>query len=139
MELLFVYGTLLPWADGALGAVERANLRAQARDLGRATTRGQLVDLGGYPGLVQGTDPGVGPSLVHGLLYDLTADPVATLTWLDAYEGVTGAPDDQYERCVRSVRCADGTNHEAWVYVCRQAVDATAVMASGRWTVEPLP
>jgi gamma-glutamylcyclotransferase (GGCT)/AIG2-like uncharacterized protein YtfP len=127
LALLFVYGTLLPWAPGALGAVERADLRAQARDLGRATTHGHLVDLGGYPGLVDGV------GLVHGLLYDLIANPSATLTWLDAYEGVTGALDDEYARCVRCVTCADGISIDAWVYMYRHAIEPTCVRPSGRW------
>jgi gamma-glutamylcyclotransferase (GGCT)/AIG2-like uncharacterized protein YtfP len=120
LALLFVYGTLLPWAPSALGAVER--------DLGRATTRGQLVDLGGYPGLIEGT------GLVHGLLYDLIAEPCATLTWLDVYEGISGTPSDEYARLSRTVSCADGTNVDAWVYMYRHAVDPASVMPSGRWT-----
>ena len=76
---LFVYGTLLPQSNGALGISQRLRLRSEGTFLGNAQTDGVLLDLGGYPGLIDGS------TLVHGGIYRLRS-PEASLPWLDAYE-----------------------------------------------------
>ena len=81
---LFVYGTLMSTATGALGRDMRLRLRREARLLGAATMPGRLYDLGRYPGLVAATETA---DVVHGEVLALV-DPAATLPWLDDYEGV---------------------------------------------------
>jgi gamma-glutamylcyclotransferase (GGCT)/AIG2-like uncharacterized protein YtfP len=121
-SLLLVYGTLRPDAVTALGAEERARLAAESVIVGPATIRGRLFDLGAYPGLLAGP---VGPRRrrcrdpVGGVLLRLPR-PQAAFRWLDAYEGVLGAPDDEYVRVVRPVVTAGGRRMVSWVYVLRR-------------------
>ena len=127
---LFVYGTLLPWATGELGAAQRARLSQEATTLGPAVTLGVLFDLGSYPGML------VGDGAVHGAVYALT-DPGFTLTWLDAYEGIAGTAYDDYRRVEQSVRLDDGRELPAHVYVYVLPVDPRRAIASGRWHLTP--
>ena len=106
-NLLFVYGTLLSEIPSSMSKF----LRRRAELLGAATAGGRLYDLGGYPGFVRGTG-----TTVRGELYRIKTDR-AQETWdlLDAYEGVTGAPNEQYRKIKLDVRC--GTNvHTATTY-----------------------
>jgi len=106
---LFVYGTLKPNASQELGRAERVRLAAEATPVGTATTRGKLIDLGAYPGLIEGCE------IAQGFVYALR-DPVHTLAWLDAYEGITAAPTDEYRREQRLVTMSSGTTMSCWVY-----------------------
>jgi gamma-glutamylcyclotransferase (GGCT)/AIG2-like uncharacterized protein YtfP len=137
-SLLFVYGTLLSRARHPMGA----RLGREARLLGEATIQGRLYSLGRYPGLVE--SPGR-QYAVHGEVYDLE-NPVASLGWLDAYEGIVpGAPDKSpYERVERPVRlmrldlrlasrlASDGTL-TAWVYLYRKSVSRLPEVLGGSW------
>ena len=123
---LFVYGTLLPDAIGALGVKPRTKLAASGTYLGEATVAGVLVDLGDYPGLL------VGSGLVQGGIYRLDA-PERTFAWLDQYEGISGTPGDEYERRVMTVTCDGGIQHAAWVYVMVASAAGRPVISSGRW------
>ena len=76
---LFVYGTLMSWAKGALGLNERKRLSREASSLGPATLRGRLYDLGQYPGLIISN---VDADVVHGEVFELFR-PAVTLQWLD--------------------------------------------------------
>jgi len=124
---LFVYGTLLSTAGHPMGA----RLQREARLIGEAFLPGRLYRIGEYPGLVEDTDPQV---QVHGEVYVLH-DPVNTLTWLDAYEGIVpGAPDrNEYERVERPVRLASSEQITVWVYLYRKDVARFRLIPDGRW------
>lgn len=128
---LFVYGSLLPWASGEPGQAERAKLFAEGRLLGRggATTAGRLLDLGAYPALADG------PGLVHGAAYHLNLASASTLAWLDAYEGITGRPNDEYVRREQPIQLDDGLVLSAWVYAYRLPVEGRRVIPSGIWAM----
>jgi gamma-glutamylcyclotransferase (GGCT)/AIG2-like uncharacterized protein YtfP len=125
---IFVYGTLL----SGTGHPKGAQLGREARLLGAATIQGcSLYSLGRYPGLVEAADA-QGP--VHGEVYALN-NPLVSLKWLDAYEGIVPGNHDQnqYERVERQVRLASGEEVSAWVYLYRKAVTGRLPIASGRW------
>lgn len=96
---LFVYGTLRP---GAAGEAAR-RLAREAHHLGRAEIDGDLLLVGRYPGLVSGT------GRVTGDVFEL-ANPSASLSWLDEYEG------PEFRRGLCRVRLSEGGGIEAWVY-----------------------
>ncbi|MFK8165481.1 MAG: gamma-glutamylcyclotransferase [Lewinella sp.] len=105
---LFVYGTLLSNIPSSMSKF----LRRRATLIGKATTTGKLYDLGMYPGFVTG-----GEEKVIGELYLLNADNKAqTIEMLDAYESVTGEPDDQYRRLEVSVQVGGGGTFKADTY-----------------------
>lgn len=129
---LFVYGTLMSGATGALGTEQRLRLARECDSLGPASLpKAHLYDLGQYPGAVLGA--GV-DDIVHGEVV-LLENPEATLPWLDDYEGyVHGAGDaNEYDRLVTEVRLAGGGSFDAWVYVLRRAPSQTCRIVSGRW------
>ena len=106
---LFVYGTLLSGIPSSMSKF----LSRKGELIGPATTEGRLYDLGLYPGFVPGEGGSVGGEL-HRI------DPeFAEMTWemLDAYEGVTGEPEDEYRRSSISVRTAEGEAFTADTYV----------------------
>jgi gamma-glutamylcyclotransferase (GGCT)/AIG2-like uncharacterized protein YtfP len=128
----FVYGTLMSGDRGALGAEQRLRLARESDSLGPASLHfARLYDLGRYPGatISDGEE-----DIAHGEVV-LLADPDASLTWLDDYEGyVHGAGDsNEYDRLVREVRLAGGETFDAWVYLLRRAPDASRRIDSGRW------
>src|SRR5665648_622921 len=112
---LFVYGTLMSGARGALGLEQRLRLAREADSLGPSSLHfARLYDLGSYPGaaISDGEE-----DIVHGEVV-LLADPDAALAWLDDCEGyVHGAGDrNACDRLVREVRLA-GTVHIALVVI----------------------
>jgi gamma-glutamylcyclotransferase (GGCT)/AIG2-like uncharacterized protein YtfP len=123
---LFVYGTLMPDAEGSLGGTERNRLRDAGAFLGSAKTPGVLLDLGHYPGLALGTDT------VYGGIYKLH-EPGKTLRWLDVYEGLTGDPGDEYVRREIPVALENGQNLPAWTYVFIGNSFGLCKITSGRW------
>jgi gamma-glutamylcyclotransferase (GGCT)/AIG2-like uncharacterized protein YtfP len=128
---LFVYGTLMGRAQGALGARERARLRAEGRSLGAASLPGVLYDLGAYPGFAQ--PPNV-RSRVFGEVI-IVANAPATFLWLDAYEGIVpGKPEiSDYERRQFTVALASGQALHAWVYVSLRGLEGARAIRDGRW------
>lgn len=129
---LFVYGTLMQAARGALGQVQRARLKREARILGPATMSGaKLYDLGRYPGLVETGDPA---DIVHGEALALFS-PERTFLWLDAYEDIAPSDDvhNDYARLVRPIRLAHGNVTLAWVYVFLRDVGRRRVIPGGKW------
>lgn len=125
---LFVYGTLLPGDTSDTGAEQRARLQREARVVGPGTTDGLLLDLGSYPGLVDG------PGVVHGIVHYLP-DWSKTLAWLDAYEGITGCPEDEYVRKPRAVTFSTGATILCWTYVYMQSMVVCSLIVSGRWSL----
>ena len=138
IRYLFVYGTLMSGAATDFGAEQRVRLASESDSLGPASLpHALLYDLGRYPGAMSG---GGIYDIVHGEVV-LLADAVASLGWLDDYEGYAPngdnneADSNEYERAVRQVRLAGGETFDAWVYLLREApADADACrIASGRW------
>jgi gamma-glutamylcyclotransferase (GGCT)/AIG2-like uncharacterized protein YtfP len=141
---LFVYGTLMSTMDGCYGQAARSRLAREAPHRLPARTQGSLYELGQFPGLVTKSlvikSPVIkslvaNPELeefVHGQLLVLPA-PCATLAWLDDYEAITGAEDDDYSRLMRSVRLVDGSVVDAWVYVYRKTPVGLSRIPGGRW------
>jgi len=123
---LFVYGTLQPGVQSDLGARERARLTASGVFLGPALAQGILLELGGYPGMM----PGAGS--VHGGIYKLD-EPEDVFVWLDSYEGISGALDDEYCRCEIEVTLEAGARITAFAYVVKKPRAATPAIPSGRW------
>ena len=70
-RLLFVYGTLMSTATGAMGRGPRARLDRASRILGPASVTGHLYDLGRYPGLVLKAPGGAPSGTVFGELREL--------------------------------------------------------------------
>ncbi len=143
---LFVYGSLVSTQTQAFGRALRQRLARESTLIGPATLNGRLYDLGRYPGAVDGSGP---REVVHGELV-LLAKPLASLLWLDAYEGIRpggGREDEEYKRVERIVRrvgagveagAAPGAQPaardvKAWVYLYRRDVTGMTRVASGRW------
>ena len=120
---LFVYGTLLSAIPSSMSKF----LGRKAELIGPATTPGTLYDLGMYPGFRAG-----GTGTVHGELYRLN-EATAAMTWemLDAYESVTGAAEDEYERVGVPVTTAEGITLEADTYVYRKPLGDKPVIPDG--------
>lgn len=124
---LFVYGTLMSAAGHAMGA----RLAREATLLGAASIQGRLYRIAWYPGLIDSPNA---LERVHGELYALR-DPVTSLAWLDAYEGlVAGAGDNDYARLERPVRPLAGAEVMAWVYLYQRDPDPRALIGPGRWS-----
>jgi gamma-glutamylcyclotransferase (GGCT)/AIG2-like uncharacterized protein YtfP len=130
---LFVYGTLMSTATGALGRGMRERLQREARLLGPASTQGRLYDLGRYPAFVDSDDPA---DLVHGEVFALR-EPSKSFACLDRYEGIVPGNHghNEYQRVERPVRLADGQEIFAWVYLYRKSVGGTPHIAAGRWGI----
>jgi gamma-glutamylcyclotransferase (GGCT)/AIG2-like uncharacterized protein YtfP len=125
---LFVYGTLMRAAGGALGKAERGRLLRESRHLGVAAMHGaELFDLGHYPGL---SDSGERGNVVHGEVIELF-DAARTFVWLDDYEGL--GPQAEYVRELRRVLVVGERELDAWVYLLRRAGDPGKRIRSGRW------
>jgi gamma-glutamylcyclotransferase (GGCT)/AIG2-like uncharacterized protein YtfP len=125
---LFVYGTLLSGLRHEMGL----RLAREARCLGVATVPGRLFRVSWYPAIVASASPS---DRVHGEVFGLTT-PAGTLAWLDAYEGIAGSPDDEYERVRVDATLDRGASAPipCWVYRFRQDVTSLQPIPSGRWT-----
>ncbi|WP_020567608.1 gamma-glutamylcyclotransferase family protein [Neolewinella persica] len=123
---LFVYGTLLSNIPSSMSKF----LSRRATLIGKAITKGSLYDLGMYPGFVAG-----GEETVTGELYHLNSDKqVQTLEMLDAYESVTGEPDDQYRRLEISVQVSGGGNFKAETYEFTGETEGMQLIHRGDYT-----
>jgi len=128
---LFVYGTLLTRARGALGADMRARLKEESVSLGEAAIPGRLFSLGTFPIMLAPDSPS---DIVHGEVLRLP-DPESVFVWLDPYEGITPGHRRQgeYERVRRTVRLAGGEELIAWVYLYVADPANAPLIPSGRW------
>jgi gamma-glutamylcyclotransferase (GGCT)/AIG2-like uncharacterized protein YtfP len=134
-QLLFVYGTLMRSAAGALGKEERERLARESRNLGPAILSGAtLYDLGRYPGLRDSEERG---DIVHGEALELL-DPDRTFIWLDDYEGLASPREQttvgEYIRAEREISLARGERLTAWVYLLLRDVPPSQRIANGRWS-----
>ncbi len=122
--LLFVYGTLRPFADVPMARW----LASVAEHLGPARTRGRLYDLGPYPALVDAVRR---DEWVVGNLYRLKR-PVTALRTLDDYEGgPNGRGEPEYERVERIVELGQFERTTAWLYLYRRSVLRARRIPSG--------
>ena len=128
---LFVYGTLMSWADGAMGRGERNRLSRETRSLGPGSFRGRLYDLGEYPGAITSE---VSADAVHGEVFELL-HPAVTLRWLDHYEGVRrgGTKYDDYRRIILEATLANSLVIEASVYIYQRTLRKAHFIRSGIW------
>ena len=130
-QMLFVYGTLMRAAFGALGKEERERLARESRNLGPAIlSHAVLYDLGRYPGL---RDSEERSDIVHGEALELS-DSEGTFVWLDDYEGVMPPETSEYVRAKREISLAPGERLTAWVYMLRADAPSHRRIASGRWS-----
>ncbi len=121
-EYLFVYGTLRSDIPSSMSKF----LRRRATLVGKTTASGRLYDLGGYPGFVGGG------GRVIGELYRINEDQ-AEETWqlLDAYESVSGAASDEYQRVTIEVRVAAGGKFIAHTYAYQRATAGKTEIPGG--------
>jgi len=129
---LFVYGTLMSGARGALGTQQRLRLARESDSLGPASLHfARLYDLGRYPGAAKSEGE---EDIVHGEAV-LLSDVPAALKWIDEYEGYVhgGGDRNEYDRVVCEVRLAGGETFDAWVYLLRRVPAAERRIDSGRW------
>lgn len=119
---IFVYGSLRRDSGHTMSRwlAERAEWQACA------WVPGRLYRVSDYPALA------AGDGRVQGDLYRLQR-PGETLSMLDAYEGIQGRPDDEYERRLMTVTPAGSASLDAWVYCYRQPVHELAWIESGDW------
>lgn len=122
---LFVYGTLLSGIPSSMSKF----LRRRATLIGKATVPGTLYDLGLYPGYVT-----TGDGTVRGELYRLNEENLdETLEMLDAYESVTGAPEDEYVRAEVRAKVGDGGTFRAMTYAYTKDTDGKPVIPQGNY------
>ncbi|TXF91181.1 gamma-glutamylcyclotransferase [Neolewinella aurantiaca] len=120
---LFVYGSLLSNIPSSMSKF----LRRRATLIGKATTPGSLYDLGMYPGFVPG-----GEELVKGELYHINPESEAlTMEMLDAYESVTGEPEDEYSRVEIAVQVSGGGTFKAETYVFMGETEGKQLIPKG--------
>jgi gamma-glutamylcyclotransferase (GGCT)/AIG2-like uncharacterized protein YtfP len=130
-QILFVYGTLMSSAKGALGMEERHRLAREGKNLGPAIFSGaRLYDLGSYPGLRDGHGRG---DIVYGEALEL-GDAEETFLWLDSYEGLHPAAGSEYVRTERQISLARGESVTAWVYILKHDRADDRRISSGRWS-----
>ena len=123
---LFVYGTLMSTAGHPMGA----KLARESRLIGPASIRGRLYRVAWYPAAVDSPNA---EERVYGELYAL-ANPLASLTWLDRYEGVSGDHQaSEYVRVERIARPLGTAEIAAWVYLYQAVPDSLKRIADGRW------
>lgn len=121
-EFLFVYGTLMSNIPSSMSKF----LRRRATLIGKATVSGTLIDLGGYPGLL------TGGGTVKGELYRFNEDRrEESWSMLDAYESVTGAPEDEYRKESIDVRVNGGGKFSATTYVYVGSTKGKEVIPNG--------
>ncbi|MEM6769531.1 MAG: gamma-glutamylcyclotransferase family protein [Bacteroidota bacterium] len=120
---IFVYGTLLTSIPSSMSKF----LRRRGQLIGKATVSGTLYDLGMYPGYVAGEE-----GRVKGELYRLNPETVEmTVDMLDAYESVTGAPEDEYRKIEVMAKVNDGGSFKAFTYEFTKSVAGKAVIPLG--------
>ncbi len=126
-DLIFVYGSLL----GGSGHPMSVRLGGEAALVGEASFAGRLYRVSWYPGAVE--CPGE-KARVWGEVHRL-AEPAVSLAWLDAYEGVEPGDSSgrEYDRVLRPVLMADGTEVTAWIYLYTAGVDGRPEVPGGRW------
>jgi gamma-glutamylcyclotransferase (GGCT)/AIG2-like uncharacterized protein YtfP len=124
-EYLFVYGSLR-----SCGEVPEqiAHLVSAFRNRREATVRGRLFDFGGYCGAILDENA----MTIHGEVIELPPDG-KILASLDLYEEIDPADPGRslFARNMASVRLADGSSQEAWIYVYNKPPGDAPLIESG--------
>ena len=125
-EYLFVYGSLR--SSGEVPA-QIAPIVHRFRRLGAAQVNGLLYDFGHYCGAVLDNS---GNSIVHGELVELPSGE-DVLQALDRYEEIdpTNADKSVFARQRTTVVLADGSIHNAWIYVYNKPARGAPVIEGG--------
>jgi gamma-glutamylcyclotransferase (GGCT)/AIG2-like uncharacterized protein YtfP len=121
-SLLFVYGTLRPFAEISMAKW----LRGAAHYVGPASARGRLYDLGAYPGMKRPRGRG---DRVVGDAYRITNPHV--LRVLDRYEAGAARSKPRFVRARCIVTLDRGGRRAAWMYAYCCSVVNAARIASG--------
>ncbi|MEQ1648056.1 MAG: gamma-glutamylcyclotransferase family protein [Hyphomicrobiaceae bacterium] len=127
---IFVYGSLTTALAHPMGD----RLRREALLIGAASVQGRLYRVSWYPGLKMSDDA---RDVVHGEVYRLT-DPVASLAWLDEYEGIargalSAGETDEYIRAETLARIGGGEVLAVWIYWYQRPLDEAARVLDGVW------
>jgi gamma-glutamylcyclotransferase (GGCT)/AIG2-like uncharacterized protein YtfP len=125
-QYLFVYGSL---RSPSQAPAQIASVVNRFHRLGDAQVNGRLYDLGQYCGAVLDDSA---DSVIHGDLVELpSGDEV--LETLDRYEEIDPASIDNslFARRRATVRLADGSEKEAWIYVYNQPTGDAPVIECG--------
>lgn len=127
---IFVYGSLTTALAHPMGD----RLRREATLIGPASVQGRLYRISWYPGLKMSVDA---RDVVYGEVYRLT-DPVASLGWLDEYEGIargalSAGEADEYIRAETLARVAGGEVLPVWIYWYQRSLEEAARVLDGIW------
>jgi gamma-glutamylcyclotransferase (GGCT)/AIG2-like uncharacterized protein YtfP len=124
VDLLFVYGTLIPGLEPAVMSAEVRKLTP----LGPATIQATLYDLGPYPGVILNQNDTVQGQLMRLASPDLWAK-------LDEYEGcpLPDSPDGLFQRVKTVATLSDGQKMACWVYIYTRPLDGAKRVQGGCW------
>lgn len=125
VDLLFVYGTLLPAFNKPL-----CNwLKEHSEPVSEGYMSGLLYKVADYPGAVYILHS---VTKVYGLVVKMN-DPVNVLSHLDRYEGVNAESPDQgeYVRQIVTINGFDGVKRKCWVYLYNYDVRHLELIKSG--------
>lgn len=125
---IFVYGSLTTALAHPMGD----RLRREAMLIGAAAVQGRLYRVSWYPGLKASDDAS---DVVHGEVYRLT-DPVASLQWLDEYEGIargalSAGEADEYIRAETLASVVGGVTLSVWIYFYQRSLTMPCVSLMG--------
>jgi gamma-glutamylcyclotransferase (GGCT)/AIG2-like uncharacterized protein YtfP len=126
MNLLFVYGTLLPEFNLSISKL----LRSEADFIGHGFVFAKLYDIGEYPGIV--LDYSL-ENKVYGNVYHLH-NPESTFRILDEYEEINSSLPEENEY-IRSIVKVYLSEHEveANVYVYVKDISILKIIPSGQY------
>lgn len=126
MNLLFVYGTLLPECNLYISK----RLRSEADFIGHGFVFAKLYDIGAYPGIV--LDKSLG-NKVYGNIYQLH-NPESTFKTLDEYEGINSSLPEENEYIRSMVMVYFGEHEiEANTYLYLKDVSYLKLIPSGQY------
>ncbi|HAA13571.1 MAG TPA: gamma-glutamylcyclotransferase [Cytophagales bacterium] len=125
---LFVYGTLS--RNGNTPEAERFHQEADFLELG--SIPGKLFRIGDYPGAMY--DTANRADRIEGEIWRMK-DPVATLAWLDEYEGSSSQDPEPHEfiRRIIPVSPEDGYHLACHAYLYNWFVDGRPQIPEGLW------
>jgi gamma-glutamylcyclotransferase (GGCT)/AIG2-like uncharacterized protein YtfP len=129
----FVYGTLRNGGGNYQWILDGNTVSEQ----GATFAGGRMFDTGGFPYVIATQNPG--ETIVGELMHVVETRYVDVLRMLDGLEGFRGegSPRNHYDRRIVTVTTADGTEHEAYIYLVPEAringVLGLPEVTSGDW------
>jgi gamma-glutamylcyclotransferase (GGCT)/AIG2-like uncharacterized protein YtfP len=128
MDLLFVYGTLLP----SRAPMELREMLSVLRPVTSGAMPGYLYDLGEFPGAVydQSTN-----ARIHGEVFELPIGS-ALLDLLDEYEGFVPADPraSLFIREKRPIELGDNSHLHCWVYLYNRDPEEAPLIPGGNYS-----